>query len=324
MEDQFLSISTLNSRHMKVAVTGGAGLVGRFVVSELLHHGHVVRALVRSPSDADSFGGLQHRIDWVIGDMNDTQVLSSLVSDMDALVHTAFSHLAGRFRGGEGNNPLGFWKTNFGSAITAIEESRFAGVRRVVLLSSRAVFDGLNFQSEDIDDQEFPCPTSHYGLLKVASEQLSQLYADMDICSIRPTGIYGVTHPVSKTKWWNMLCNHIDGPGDLPIDGSPRTEVHGADVARAITLLLTSDASDVRCRSFNCTDITVSEQSVMALARKILTEGSNPSTNELLMLDRPRNKMAAAALHSLGWQPGGYPRLTQTLSEIVELARFNG
>lgn len=305
---------------MRVAVTGGTGLVGRFVVDELLNNEHDVRVLIRSLAGKESFGEQRNLIDFCIGDLDDDELVHSLTSDRDAVVHTAFSHLPGRFRGGEGNDPIGFWRSNFVGTVRLIESARRAGVHRVVLLSSRAIFDGLQYQSEEIDDHEIPQPTTHYGLVKASSEQLAELYDDIDIYSLRPTGIYGVTIPASKTKWWRLLTNHIDGPGDIPFDRSSRTEVHGSDVASAISLLLNLHDSNVRIRSFNCSDIVTSEQRVLDIAQRIVNEGPNPRIDDLPPIEKPRNTMGSNALRSMGWKPGGQVKLISTLSEITELA----
>lgn len=305
---------------MRVAVTGGTGLVGRFVVGDLLDNGHDVRVLARSHAGKESFGARQNLIDFCFGDMQDTQSIDSLVFDRDAVVHTAFSHLPGRFRGGEGDHPVDFWRANFIGTVSLIERARQAGVHRVVLFSSRAVFDGLEYQSEEISDHELPRPTTHYGLLKASSEQLAELYDSIGICSLRPTGIYGVTVPTSKTKWWKLLTNHINEAGNIAVDRSSRTEVHGSDVASAVSILLNSPAIDVRGKSFNCSDIVTSERRVLELAQRIVNEGPNPPTDDLPPVEKPRNTMSSSGLMSLGWRPGGPPKLVETLSEIVELA----
>ena len=307
---------------MRVAVTGGTGLVGRFVVDDLLDREHDVRVLVRTSVGSESFGARQDLVDLFVGDMNDSDLVGSLLSDIDAVVHTAFSHLPGRFRGGEGNDPIGFWNANFIGTLKIVESARRAGVGRVVLMSSRAVFDGLEFRSKEIGDQETPSPTTHYGMVKASCEQLAKLYDDINICSLRPTGVYGVTQPLVKTKWWKLLTNHINGSADIPVDQSSRTEVHGADVASAVSLLLSADSNLICGKSFNCSDIVTSEQLVVDLAQRIVREGPNPQLDDLPSLKNPRNTMASSALKSLGWSPGGLPRLVATLSEIVDLARL--
>lgn len=308
---------------MRIAVTGGTGLIGRFVVNDLLSYENEVRVLARSSVESESFGARHDLVDLFVGDMSDSESVDSFLTDADAVVHAAFAHVPGRFRGGEGDDPVGFWNANFGGTVHIVECARRAGVRRVVLLSSRAVFDGLEFHTEEIGDQETPSPTTHYGLVKASCEQLGNLYDDIEICSIRPTGVYGVTHPISSTKWLKLLTNHINGPGDIRVDQSRRTEVHGSDVAGAISLLLNADAAQIRGKAFNCSDIVTSEQRVLDLTKRIVNQGPNPDISDLPPLEKPKNTMASIALNSLGWRPGGQSRLMATLAEIVEHERLD-
>lgn len=307
---------------MKIAVTGGTGLVGGFVVDDLLRNNHDVRVLTRTLEGKQRFGELQHLVDWHIGDMNDSKSIDSLLLNVDAVVHAAFAHVPGRFRGGEGDDTVGFWRANFVGTLQLVERARQVGVSRFVMLSSRAVFDGLTFQTEEIGDQEPPRPTTHYGMIKAASEHLAELYNDITICSVRPTGVYGLTYPLSKTKWWKMLANHIGGSADFPVDSSGRTEVHGSDVAAAISLLLSANETRIRGKSFNCSDIVTSEQQILELTRRIVDEGANLSSKEFDSLEKPKNTMASSALISLGWRPGGFERLTATIEQIIELAQL--
>jgi len=71
---------------MLVAVTGGTGYVGRFVVEHLLRREHEVRVLVRDPARA---GWLRDRggVAIVEGSLGQSTALRDLVSGADAVVH---------------------------------------------------------------------------------------------------------------------------------------------------------------------------------------------------------------------------------------------
>ena len=74
------------------------------------------------------------------GDMTDADSLTTLVDDVDAVVHCAYAHAPGRYRGGEAEDRFAFWRTNLLAGVELMERARLAGVKRLVLLSSRAVF----------------------------------------------------------------------------------------------------------------------------------------------------------------------------------------
>ena len=307
---------------MRVAVTGATGLVGRFVIRKLISSGHMVNGLARVPDRVQGFDDCEREVKWFFGDFGDPDTLHPFLTNCDALVHSAFSHETGRFRGGEGNDPAGFWHSNVVGTIHCIERARAVGVRRIVLLSSRAVFDGLHQSSEMIADDAHPMPTTHYGLVKYVSEQMSRLHNDIEICSLRPTGIYGLTWPREHTKWWDLISNlHVDGRTDAPISQKNKTEIHGNDVASAILILLNAKDGILHTRSFNCSDVVVNEERVLQIAKCLLESTPYPSQDESLCSGSVSNQMSTHGLDCLGWTPGGWPLLIRTVQQILDASR---
>lgn len=297
---------------MKVAVTGATGIVGRFVVQRLREQGAHVRALARADSDRR---GLAH-LDWIAGELTDAVALQRLVAGVDAVVHCAYEHVAGRYRGGEGNDRLRFWRANLLAGVELMEQARVAGVSRLVVISSRAVYGHASPAHDWVDDDDRPVPDTFYGALKLALEAHASAFSAADgVCyaSLRPTGVYGITHPVRRSKWFD-LGRALLRREQLP---PPRlsTEVHGADMAAAVWLLLTAPADTVAGRSFNCSDVVVDTRAVMArLAMRLVGDADLPGAVET----RLRHPMHTPALRALGWKPGGEALLDRTIDELAE------
>jgi GDP-L-fucose synthase len=71
-----------------VLVTGGTGFIGSFVVEHLLDHGADVRIPVRS-ANYRALSPRRAEIDWVEGDLRDSEYCRQLVEGVDAVFHMA-------------------------------------------------------------------------------------------------------------------------------------------------------------------------------------------------------------------------------------------
>lgn len=305
---------------MKIAVTGASGYIGSFLLQKLVQSGASVRALIRQQVPDFFEGELRSEVEWITGDLANAESLDRLVSGCTGVVHLAYNHVPGKYRGGEGSDPVEYWNTNFGSTISLIEASRSHGLERVVLLSSRAVFDGVIAEGSPITDSTTPRPTNHYGLLKYASEGLMNLFDDIAICALRPTGVYGVRLPIEKSKWFDLVAETSSGVALNEFSNEGHTEVHGADVADAIYLLLNSSVNQISGRSFNCSDIVVSERFVVQLTRTIQI-GESVDLGKLEPSQPAQGVMNSDGLKDLGWKPGGIDHLGQTIQLLVDCAR---
>lgn len=65
---------------MRVLVTGATGLVGSHTVRALLTGGHSVRVLVRNLGKADNVFGPDTQIEAVVGDMTDSEVVTTALA----------------------------------------------------------------------------------------------------------------------------------------------------------------------------------------------------------------------------------------------------
>jgi nucleoside-diphosphate-sugar epimerase len=296
---------------LKVAVTGATGYVGRFIAKRLVEEGASVRAWRRPSSD---LRGLPANIEWIDGDLSSAGSAVRLLAGADALVHAALDHVPGRYRGGEGDDAARFLKVNVDDSLALLETARREGIRRAVVLSSRAVF-GREVRGS-IGDDDPVAPDTHYGAAKAALEEFvrSAGAGQWPIAALRPTGIYGVVDPIERSKWFSLVNDVFEG---VSIRKRSGTEVHGTDVAAAVFLLLRAPAERVAGRVFNCSDLVVSNRELVRLVREAAdTHGPLPEEETT-----PLCVMRTEALASLGFAFGGRPLLEHTVKELVSAVR---
>lgn len=296
-----------------MAVTGTTGYVGRFVVAELQRQGVGVRGLARPGSDRRGFPA---PIDWVVGDMRTTAAFPALVSGVDAVVHLAYEHVPGRYRGGEGDDLDGWLESNLMGTLRLLQAAQEAGVPQFIFLSSRAVFSRTD-PGRVLDETHPISPNTHYGAYKAAVEAFLQSYAglyDMATTSVRATGVYGLSYPVERTKWWNLITAVLSGKDNLTNGGG--TEVHGADVARVIWALLAHP--DLNIPAIHLSDLYVTHRQVVELARRF---AGRPGPSPEAPPAPPANPLACRCIDELDLSFGGLPLLESTVAEIVEMAQ---
>ncbi|MBW3613075.1 MAG: NAD(P)-dependent oxidoreductase [Chloroflexi bacterium] len=149
---------------MRVAVTGGEGMLGRLLAERLDPARFVVRPLGRKEAD-----------------VTDLAALERAFADTDAVVHLAANSQVGApWDALVGPNLLG--------AYHAFEAARRAGVRRVVFASSNHAVGMYLMDADVFADPSRPHlvtpedpvrPDSLYGATKAWGEALGRLYAEM-------------------------------------------------------------------------------------------------------------------------------------------------
>jgi UDP-glucose 4-epimerase len=272
---------------VKIALTGASGIVGSFVLQHLRGAGHDVTILGRATG-------------YHLGDRPDLR-------GHRALIHCAFAHLPGRYRGGEGDDPLNFRRLNLDGSRRLFDAAVTDGVGQVVFLSSRAVHDGHPDGTVLADD--LPArPTTLYGEVKAEAEiYLSQLGRQgIRATSLRATGVYG---PGPANKWRGLLADYLTGTIPAP---HVATEVHGDDLGRAILTLL--DAGIVPLIA-NLADLVLDRRDLLRIAADLtgcttpLPARADPSALRVQRCD---------ALSRLGWQPSGLEGLRRAMPELLD------
>lgn len=289
----------------RVVVSGGTGFVGRFIVEGFFSSGCEVIVASRTPPPGGFFSHPVRHAPLVLGETPP----ADLFDGVDCFVHAAFDHVPGKYRGGEGDDPEGFRRRNLDGSIALFEAAKAAGVRAVVFLSSRAVY-GSQPSGVVLTEETPPHPNTLYGEVKLAAERhlLSIADAGFRPIALRVTGVYGTAGPERDQKWAHLIDGYLAG---RPVSPRGATEVHGADVAEAVLLLVGSEHAGI----FNVSDIVVDCHDLLAIVKQVT------ACRHLLP---PRadagglNVMATTKLRSLGWRPGGRELFERTVRQMAQ------
>ncbi len=176
---------------MKYLVTGGAGFIGSHIVEALIGSGHSVRVLddfsSGSRSNLDSVRG-SASLEVVEGDVRDAELVGRQAVGMDGIFHQAALVSVQKSL----EQPALSFDINVRGAIVVLEAARQAGVKRVVLASSAAVYgDGAKLPlSEDLPTN----PVTPYALDKYSMERYAAQYYrlyGLETVVLRYFNIYG-------------------------------------------------------------------------------------------------------------------------------------
>ncbi len=300
---------------MHVAITGATGFLGRYVVRHLAQTGHKLRCWHRSTSDRSGLESAASAIEWLPGSLGDGTATTTLVKGVDAVVHSGLQwERRDGFRASGEDDVEPFFKANLLGSLQLFQAAFAAGVPRFVFISTCAVHEAI-LDDRPLDETHPLWPASHYGAHKAALEAFVHSYGlgkSWPICALRPTGIYGIAHPPSASKWYELVGQVMRGEDIESTKGGK--EVHAADVAKAVGLLLIADAKAVSGQAFNCYDRYIADEEVARIAKELTGSASRVAqTNR-----GPKHQIVTAKLRALGMTFGGDDLLRRTVADLIQ------
>jgi nucleoside-diphosphate-sugar epimerase len=301
---------------MHIAVTGATGFLGRYIVRHLSAEGHRLRCWYRPTSDRTGFDQNPSLLEWLPGSLGDPAATSTLIRGVDAVVHAGLQWKGrGGFRSSGDTDVENVLHTNLMGSLGLFHAAYDAGVPRFVFISTCAVHE-IILDDRPLDETHPLWPTSPYGAHKAALEAFVHSYGlgkGWSICALRPTGIYGLAHAPPASKWYELVRQVLRGEAISTAKGGK--EVHAADVAKAVGILLAADDCKIAGQAFNCYDRYIAEQEVAAIAKEL-----TGSKSTIADLNRgPKHEIDTAKLRELGMAFGGDAVLRRTVRELVSV-----
>jgi nucleoside-diphosphate-sugar epimerase len=299
---------------MNIAVTGATGFLGRYIVQRLISGGQRCRCWFRPGSDRSGFGKGEKGIDWVPGSLDAPGEFETFCRGVDAVVHSALYRPPGAgFRAAAVDGFAEFVRLNLEGSLRLMDSARRAGAGRFVFISTCAVHEVI-LPDRDLDEAHPLWPLTHYGAHKAAIEKFVHSFGlgqGWPICALRPTGIYGLAHPPEQSRWFDIVRKVCRGePVRSDVGGK---EVHAADVARAVEILLQAPADRITGQAFNCYDMYIAEQTVARLAKEISGSTAEVSGDNA----GAKNQIDTGKIQELGMTFGGEPLLRKTVEQLI-------
>ncbi len=174
----------------KYLVTGGAGFIGSHIVRALLEQGGFVRVLDNfSTGKRENVAKMDNLLfELLEGDIRDQAALAEAVKGIDIIFHqAAFISVPQSME-----DPLPCFEINQRGTEFVLEAARKAGVKRVVLASSAAVYG--DSEALPLDEQTPLNPLSPYAVSKRVNELYAEMYTrsfGLEVVALRYFNVYG-------------------------------------------------------------------------------------------------------------------------------------
>ena len=288
---------------MNFLITGAAGFLGSALANRLAWEGHQVRGL-----DDLSTGDprvLSPDVLFTRGDVNDRPKLWTLLQEVDCVYH-----LAARVSVPESvMYPREYNAVNVGGTVSLMEAMRDVGVRRVVLISSGAVYGDQ--PEQPLHESAIPAPRSPYAVSKLAAEYYVRTIGSLwgiETVSLRVFNAYGPGQhlPASHPPVIPSFLRHGVRGGSIVVHGQgyqTRDYVFVDDVVEA--MVAASTAPGINNQVINVG--SGKETSLRELVRLVLeTVGKPVEVIETPRTDSGVSRMCAdliLAHEKLSYQP---------------------
>ncbi|NWL86660.1 nucleoside-diphosphate-sugar epimerase [Paenibacillus sp. 79R4] len=270
----------------KVVVTGGSGMLGRWVVRHFVEQGYeVLNVDTRRPEEA--------LCPTPIADLENLGETYSVLSGADAVVHLAAipaMHI---------RTPDVTFRNNVMSTYNVLEAAAGLGIRKAAIASSESSY-GIVFAAHRITPQYVPLDGDHpqlpqdsYGLSKIVNEKTAEMFhrrTGMQVVSLR---LGNVIPP----EWYERFPSFIHKPEER--ERIPWSYIDTRDAASACRLAIEADGLGAVALNIAADDSSMAIRSRELVAQRYpeVTDFRAPLEDYETLFSNERAKRL------LGWQP---------------------
>jgi nucleoside-diphosphate-sugar epimerase len=270
----------------KVVVTGGSGMLGRWVVRHFVEQGYdVLNVDTRRPDEPVC--------KTLIANLENLGETYGALSGADAVVHLAAIPAAHIY------TPEVTFRNNVMSTYNILEAAAGLGIRKAVIASSESSY-GIVFavhppapQYVPVDENHPQLPEDSYGLSKVVNEKTAEMFhrrTGMQVVSLR---LGNVIPP----EWYERFPSFINRPEER--DRILWSYIDTRDAASACRLAIETDGLGAVALNIAADDSSMAVRSRDLLTARYpgVTDIRAPLEGHETLLDN------AKAKRLLGWQP---------------------
>lgn len=270
----------------KVVITGGSGMLGRWVVKHFVEQGYEVL-------NADSRRPAEELCPTLIADLEDLGETYSALAGADAVVHLA-AIPAAHIR-----TPEVTFRNNVMSTYNVLEAASGLGIRKAVIASSESSY-GIVFAENPIAPQYVPLDEEHpqlpqdsYGLSKIVNEQTAEMFN-------RRTGIQVVSLRLGNVippEWYERFPSFIRKPRER--ERILWSYIDTRDAAEACRLAIEADGLGAVALNLASDDssMDIPSRELMAECYPDVTDFRAPLEGHETLFSNEKAKRL------LGWQP---------------------
>ncbi|MBB6222622.1 SDR family oxidoreductase [Rhizobium leguminosarum] len=159
---------------MKIALFGGTGPTGRYIIEEALRQGYELSVYTRAAGKLSAFGD---RIEVVVGDLNNREAIKACIAGADAVI----SALGPNGQKAQEKRPV---MRGVGTIISVMEEQNVHRLIQISTASYRDPKDGFDFKWRALVTMFKLMANSAYDDIKATAELVSSSRLDWTLVRI--------------------------------------------------------------------------------------------------------------------------------------------
>ena len=304
---------------MKYVVTGGAGFIGSHITKKLVERGDIVTVIDNMNTGKEkNLESVMDKINFVKGDILDTELLEGITKDVDGVFHqAALASVQDSF-----DEPDKYHNVNVNGTENILKLSKKYGFKVVYASSSSVYGNPIRIPIKESDGKN---PINPYAETKLKKEELAIKYSKMgvSVIGLRYFNVFGKGQSKEYAGVLKLFLERIRDklPPKINGDGTQfRDFVYVEDVVNANIMSMNSDVNHAFFNVGTNTSITI-----LDLANTIIkSSGLNlePIFGPALEGDVQKTKANIDLIkEKIGWKPTIV--LEEWINEIISTNKID-